>query len=87
MRPAFHPESEEKVMLNAAQKDLNERFKGMKVKINAAYSGEYSAAEGWLKSVRNFFNDDSIEMYKLPISISCHVGAGVKAIGLIPQMQ
>ncbi len=77
----------EKVMLNAAQKDLNERFKGMKVKINAAYSGEYSAAEGWLKSVRSFFNDDSIEMYKLPISISCHVGAGVKAIGLIPEMQ
>lgn len=70
----------EKTMLKAAEKDLATRFAGRRVHILAAYSGDIKPALEWRKTVRKYFNDSRIELYKLPISISCHVGAGVKAI-------
>ncbi|MGN0621519.1 MAG: DegV family protein [Porcipelethomonas sp.] len=76
----------EKIMLNAAKKDIEERFKDQAVIICAAYSGDYEPASEWLNTIKQFFGDESIKMYKLPVSISCHVGAGVKAIGVIPEM-
>lgn len=71
----------EKAMLKAAEKDLQTRFAGKKVHIATAYSGDIKPALEWRKTVRRYFDDSRIELYKLPISISCHVGAGVKAIG------
>lgn len=73
----------EKTMLNAIKKDCEERFAGGKITIRLAYSGDIEPANEWLKTCREFFGDDSIQMYKLPISICCHVGAGVKAIGVL----
>lgn len=73
----------EKTMLNAIKKDCEERFSGRKIQICAAYSGDIEPANEWLKTCREFFGDESIRMYKLPISICCHVGAGVKAIGIL----
>lgn len=77
----------QKVMLNAAKEDVEKRFAGKKVTIVTAYSGDYASAEEWLKIVREFFGDSSVEMYKLPVSISCHVSAGVKAVGVIPVVE
>lgn len=73
----------EKTMLNAARKDLEERFAGKPVKVLIAYSGEESVGTSWQKTVQEFFGDSSIELYQLPISICCHVGAGVKGIGIV----
>ncbi len=73
----------EKTMLEAIRKDLEGRFAGKPVKILTAYSGEASVGADWVKKVQDYFGDDSIELYKLPISISCHVGAGVKGIGIV----
>ncbi len=73
----------EKTMLDAIKKDLEERFAGKPVKILTAYSGEDSVGSEWLKTVQESFGDDTIESYKLPISICCHVGAGVKGIGVL----
>lgn len=75
----------EKIMLNTVKKDMDERFKGRKVTINAAYSGDVAPAKKWLETVRDFFSDSSIEMHRLPVSISCHIGAGVEAIGIMPE--
>lgn len=72
----------QKVMIEAAEKDLSGRFAGKKTRIDLAYSGDYESALEWQKLVRKHFDDKTIQMYKLPISISCHVGAGVKAIGI-----
>ncbi len=77
----------QKTILNALKKDLDQRFAGKPVHIVTAYSGDYDSAAEWLKIVRDFFEDDSIEMYRLPISISCHVGAGVKAAGVIQYIE
>ncbi|MBR6791589.1 MAG: DegV family protein [Ruminococcus sp.] len=77
----------QKVMLNAAKEDVEKRFAGKKVTIITAYSGDYASAEEWLKIVQEFFGDSSVEMYKLPVSICCHVSAGVKAVGVIPVVE
>lgn len=77
----------EKTMLTAAKKDLEERFAGKPVKILTAYSGDESIGTDWQKKVQEFFGDDTVEYYKLPISICCHVGAGVKGIGILQYEQ
>ncbi len=73
----------EKTMLEAAKKDLESRFAGKSVRILTAYSGEDSVGTDWVKKVQEFFGDDTVELYQLPISICCHVGAGVKGIGIV----
>ncbi len=73
----------EKIMLTAAEKDRSERFAGKKIHIEAAYSGDLEPALEWQKTVQKNFKGYNVPLYKLPVSISCHVGAGVKAIGLI----
>ena len=70
----------EKTMLKAIEKDMQTRFAGKLVHIAVAYSGDIRPALDWRKTVRSYFGDSHIELYKLPISICCHVGAGVKAI-------
>ncbi len=70
-------------ILKALKKDAEERFAGRKKRYAVAYSGDYESAAQWLDEVKEFFGDDTVEMYKLPISISCHVGAGVKAAAVI----
>ena len=77
----------QKVMLNAAKKDLEERFAGKPVHIDVAYSGDYESALEWLEIVRDFFGDKNIQMFRLPISIACHVGAGVKALAVIEEIK
>lgn len=71
----------EKTMLDAMEKDLKERFSNVRVSVQAAYSGDIAPAKEWLKTVRSRFPKYDVQLHRLPISISCHVGAGVKAIG------
>ncbi len=77
----------EKVMFNAIDKDLAERFAGRNVKVAAAYSGSDENGREWLKLVKKHFGARHIEIYRLPISICCHVGGGVRAMGCIPIME
>ncbi len=72
-----------KTMLEAAEKDLKERFAGKSARVWVAYSGEAAPAQEWLEEVQSCFEDPTVPMYKLPLSISCHVGAGVLAIGVV----
>lgn len=76
----------EKTMLEAAERDLKTRFAGHNVSVATAYSGDLAPAQEWLTQVREYFRDKSIQLYRLPISICCHVGAGVKAIGVIEHL-
>lgn len=73
----------ESVMFKAVEKDLSDRFAGQNVAVVAAYSGDEQNGEQWLQKVREHFQDDTIEIHPLPISICCHVGDGVRAIACI----
>lgn len=71
----------ETIMLEAMKKDLDTRFAGKPVTLQAAYSGDLESAEVWLREMKDYFGTEDIQMYRLPLSICCHVGAGVHALG------
>ena len=71
----------ETIMLEALKKDLDTRFAGKPVTLQAAYSGDLESAEVWLREMKDYFGTEDIQMYRLPLSICCHVGAGVHALG------
>lgn len=75
-----------KTMLEAAKNDLADRFAGKKVRVDIAYSGALESALEWQKEVQKFFGNKELKMYRLPLSICCHVGAGVAALGCIEYM-
>ncbi len=75
-----------KTIKEAVEKDLKGRFADRKVRVYAAYSGDEAEANEWLSELKEYFGDQTIEMYRLPISICCHVGAGVKAAAAIEYM-
>ncbi len=73
----------EKTMLKAIKKDIDARFAGKKYRIDLAYSGNIYDALEWQAHARDFFGDKTLALYRLPISICCHVGAGVLALGAL----
>ena len=80
-------ESAKSVMLKAIEQDLENRFKGKNVTVECAYSGDVTAALQWKSQVEQRFSQfGEIALRKLPISISCHVGAGVLAIGCLQHL-
>ena len=69
-------------MLDGIENDRKTRFKGEKVEIRAAYSGDLSVGKEWQQEVAKRFPDLEIELDALPLSISCHVGGGALGIGI-----
>lgn len=69
-----------KTMLDAVEKDMNTRFKGKEVYLQAAYTCSEEEAEEWKKEIEARFPGYEIYMDKLSLSVSCHIGAGARAI-------
>lgn len=74
----------EKTILEAIKKDVEGRFKDQELHIETAYSGDIEPAKLWLEKVKEHFPSYEIGLHRLPISICCHVGAGIVAAGCIP---
>jgi len=71
-----------KIMLEAMKKDITERFGGSEVHLMLAHSQEdEETALEWKKEVENYFPGYEIYMNPLSLSIVCHTGPGVLAIG------
>lgn len=68
------------IMLDAMEKDINERFKGQKVHIQAAYTCSEEEAILWKEEIENRFPGYEIDMDKLSLSVACHIGPGAMAI-------
>lgn len=73
----------QKTMLKAIEKDKAERFKNQETRIFVAYSGDIEPGEKWLEQVCEYFNDENISLYHLPLSITTHVGPGAFGIGIM----
>lgn len=69
-----------KVMINAMEKDIAERFKGHKIYLRAAHTCEEEMAEQWKKELEEHFPGYEICMDALSLSVSCHIGPGALAI-------
>lgn len=72
--------SAKKIMLDAMERDINERFAGKKVHLSAAYTCSEEAAREWKEEIRSRFPGYEIHMDKLSLSVACHIGAGSMAV-------
>ena len=70
-------------MLDAIRKDLEERFSDMPMILRTAYTGDPDIGRVWNAQVQEQFPQFEVTGDPLPISIACHVGPGVIALGLI----
>lgn len=68
------------IMLDAIEKDINERFKGQKVHIQAAYTCSDEDAAAWKTEIETRFSGYEVDMDKLSLSVACHIGPGAVAI-------
>ena len=68
------------IMLDAMEKDINERFKGQKIHLQAAYTCSEEEAMAWKTEIETRFSGYEIDMDKLSLSVACHIGPGAMAI-------
>ena len=68
------------IMLDAMEKDINERFKGQKVHIQAAYTCSDEDAAAWKTEIEARFSGYEVDMDRLSLSVACHIGPGAIAI-------
>lgn len=69
-----------KCMLEAMEKDINERFSGEEVNLALAYTCSKEEAEVWKKQVEERFPGYEVHMDPLSLSVACHIGPGSMAI-------
>ena len=68
------------IMLEAMEKDIKERFAGAKVHLHGAYTCSEEEAELWKGEIETRFPEYTVDMDKLSLSVSCHIGPGSIAI-------
>ena len=73
-------------MLAAVEKDLAERFADTPVILRTAWTGDEGIGRMWTTQVQERFPQFNVTGDPLPISIACHVGPGVIALGLIKKI-
>lgn len=69
-----------KIMLDAVEKDMRERFAGQKVHLQAAYTCSEADALEWKQEIEERFPGYQVDPDKLTLSIACHIGPGAIAI-------
>ena len=74
--------SAKKIMLDAMEKDIHERFAGEEVHLEAAYTGSEEEAQEWKAEIEARFPGYDVVMNPLSLSVSCHIGPGALAIAV-----
>lgn len=69
-----------RTMLNAMEKDIEERFKGRRVNLEAAYTCQEEEARAWKEEIEAKFPGYDVHMDKLSLSVACHIGPGALAV-------
>ena len=73
-------------MVEAIRKDLETRFAGTPMLLRTAYTGDADVGRVWNAQVQERFPEFTVTGDPLPISIACHVGPGVVALGLMRKL-
>ena len=76
-----------KTMLEAIEKDCQERFAGEEVYIQGAYTSSKEEAEQWKAEIESRFPNADVEMCPLSLSVACHIGPGAFAVTCTKKMR
>ena len=69
-----------KTMMDAMEKDINGRFAGKKVHLEAAYTCSDEEALAWKSEIEKRFPGYEIQLDRLSLSVACHIGSGAMAV-------
>lgn len=69
-----------KIMLDAVERDMEERFRGQTVHLHAAYTCSGEEAQAWKQEIEARFPGYEIDMDRLSLSVACHIGPGSLAV-------
>ena len=69
-----------KIMLDAVETDMRERFRDQAVLLHAAYTCSDEEAQVWKQETEARFPGYEIDMDRLSLSVACHIGPGSLAI-------
>ena len=69
-----------KIMIEAIQKDLENRFGQMKMSLAAAYTGNPQEAAEWEEELKAAFPGYDLICDPLSLSVACHIGRGALAV-------
>lgn len=69
-----------KTMIEAMKKDIETRFAGKEVHLEAAYTCSEEEAMKWKAELEEKFPGYEVYMTKLSLSVSCHIGPGSIAV-------
>ncbi len=69
----------ERVVIDAIKKDLQDRFAGQEVCIDAVYSGSAEHGKMWQEKMQKAFPEYDIKVSPLSLSVACHIGDGAIA--------
>ena len=72
--------SAKKIMLDAMEKDVTERFAGQKLHLSGAYTCSEEEASEWRREIEERFPGYEIHMDRLSLSVACHIGPGAMAV-------
>lgn len=70
-----------KIMLDAMERDIAQRFAGQDIHLAAAYTCTDEEAQEWKGELEARFPGYEIHMDRLSLSVACHIGAGSMAVG------
>lgn len=76
-----------KIMLDAMEKDITQRFAGKPVRLMAAYTCSEEEAQEWKGELEARFPGYAIHMDRLSLSVACHIGAGSMAVACCKKME
>ena len=77
-----------KTMTAAIEKDLQERFAGKDMYLQAAYTCSDEMAQEWREELKKKFPQfEEIYMDRLSLSVSCHIGPGSIAVACIKKAE
>ena len=69
-----------KIMLDAVERDMRERFRDQAVHLHAAYTCSDEEAQAWKLEIEARFPGYAIDMDRLSLSVACHIGPGSLAV-------
>ena len=72
--------SAKKIMLDAMERDIAQRFAGQEIHLAAAYTCTDEEAQEWKGELEARFPGYEIHMDRLSLSVACHIGAGSMAV-------
>ena len=76
-----------KTMIEAMKKDIEERFAGKQMHFQIAHTSSEDVVQKWKEELEAVFPGTDIDVDRLSLSVSCHIGPGALAVACCKKIE